>query len=79
MNRDDLDRLLRMLADVDGSDLHIKAGASPRIRVDGMLRTLENEPAFTAEETAALASEMMPARIRDVFEEKHEADFAYSV
>ena len=61
------------------SDLHIKAGASPRIRVDGLLRTLDDEPEFTAEETHALAKEIMPARIRDVFEEKHEADFAYSV
>src|SRR5579872_79132 len=79
MNRDDLDRLLRHLSDVDGSDLHIKAGTRPRIRVDGMLRTLEDEPQFTAEETFALATEIMPARLREVFEEKHEADFAYSV
>ncbi|HUY20932.1 MAG TPA: PilT/PilU family type 4a pilus ATPase [Acidimicrobiales bacterium] len=79
MNRDDLDRLLHLLADVDGSDLHIKAGAPPRVRVDGLLRALDGEPAFTAEETEAIANEIMPPRIRDVFEEKHEADFAYSV
>ncbi len=79
MDRSDLDRLLRILADVDGSDLHIKAGRSPRIRVDGMLRMLEDEPPFTADETLASANEMIPPRIRDVFEEKHEADFAYSV
>ena len=79
MNRDDLDRLLRYLSDVDGSDLHIKAGAKPRVRVDGVLRTLEEEDAFTSEETMAIALEMMPPRLREVFEEKHEADFAYSV
>ena len=79
MNRDDLDRLLKLLADLDGSDLHIKAGSRPRMRVDGMLRTLDDEAAFTADETLALALEIMPARLREVFEEKHEADFAYSV
>ncbi len=47
----DLDRLLVMLAELDGSDLHIKAGAPPRMRIAGALRTLEDEPAFTAEET----------------------------
>ena len=79
MDREDLDRLLRRLADLDGSDLHIKAGAPPRIRVDGQLRTLEDEAQFTAEETFALANEIMPPRMREVFEVKHEADFAYSV
>ncbi len=79
MNRDDLDRLLRHLSDVDGSDLHIKAGTRPRIRVDGVLRSLDDEDAFTSEETLGIALEMMPERLRAVFEEKHEADFAYSV
>src|SRR5579863_843262 len=79
MNRDDLDRLLRILSDLDGSDLHVKAGSPPRVRVDGELRTLEDEPAFTAEETLAIATEIMPERLRPVFEDNHEADFAYSV
>src|SRR6202166_1284825 len=79
MNCDDLNRLLHILADVDGSDLHVRAGASLRIRVDGLLRTLDDEPEFTAEETLALAKEMMPAKMLESFEENHEADFAYSV
>jgi twitching motility protein PilT len=79
MNRDDLDRLLHILADADGSDLHIKAGSSPRIRVDGLLRTLDDESEFTAEETLVLAQEIMPPKILQTFEEDHEADFAYSV
>ena len=79
MDRSDLDRLLHLLAEVDGSDLHVKAGAPPRIRVDGALRTLEDEPSFTAEETAAIARALMPERVLDIFERHHEADFAYSV
>ena len=63
MNRDDLDRLLRILADLDGSDMHIKAGAPPRVRVDGLLRTLDDEPEFTDEDTLALAQEIMPPKI----------------
>ena len=79
MNRDDLDRLLRILSELDGSDLHVKAGAPPRVRVDGELRTLDDEANFTAEETLAIATEIMPERLREVFERNHEADFAYSV
>src|SRR5271154_4008086 len=79
MNRDDLDRLLHTLADLDGSDMHIKAGAPPRVRIDGLLRTLENEAEFTEEETLALAREMMPPNILQIFEDKREADFAYAV
>ena len=79
MSPAELERLLTLLDQWDGSDLHLKAGAPPRIRVDGLLRTLEDEPHFTADDTFALAMEIMPERLRDIFEEKHEADFAYSV
>ncbi|MHB8592893.1 MAG: type IV pilus twitching motility protein PilT, partial [Acidimicrobiales bacterium] len=79
MRREDLDRLLQTLADLDGSDLHVKAGARPRVRVDGVLSTMEDEQPFKAEETRALADAIMPSNIRDTFEKCHEADFAYSV
>jgi twitching motility protein PilT len=79
MDRGDLDRLLQLLSELDGSDLHIKAGAAPRIRVNGYLRTLEDEPRFTAEETADLAASIIPANVKPVFDARHEADFAYSV
>ena len=79
MDRGDLDRLLQLLSELDGSDLHIKAGAAPRIRVNGYLRTLEDEPKFTDEETAALAAAIIPPNVRPIFDARHEADFAYSV
>ncbi|MDA8365986.1 MAG: PilT/PilU family type 4a pilus ATPase [Actinomycetota bacterium] len=79
MDRGDLDRLLRMLSDLDGSDLHLKAGAPPRMRIAGMLRTLEDEPRFTATETEEMAKSIMQPKILENFLEHHEADFAYSV
>ncbi|MHB8680569.1 MAG: type IV pilus twitching motility protein PilT, partial [Acidimicrobiales bacterium] len=51
----------------------------PRVRVDGSLSTLGNEASFSAEDTRALADAIMPSSIRDTFEQRHEADFAYSV
>jgi twitching motility protein PilT len=78
VKRDDLDRLLHDLADVDGSDLHLKSGAPPRWRVEGVLSTLEG-PRLTPKDTFELAAAIMPANIREIFEAKHEADFAYAV
>lgn len=75
----DLDRLLTMMARVDGSDLLIKAGAQPRMRIDGDLRLLQDEEAFTAEEMELLVEAMLPARMSETFDRHHEVDFAYSV
>jgi len=75
----DLDRLLMKLEELDGSDLHIKAGAPPRMRVAGALRTLDEEPAFSAEDTKRIAEAMMTETVLQTFRTKHEADYAYSV
>ncbi|MHB1891727.1 MAG: type IV pilus twitching motility protein PilT [Acidimicrobiales bacterium] len=79
MDRGDLDRLLRLLDALDGSDLHLKAGAPPRMRINGYLQTLEDEPRFTADETRAIAEAIIPDKLIGVFHERHEVDFAYSV
>src|SRR5580658_9658908 len=79
MDLDDFNRLLQVLCDLDGSDLHVKAGSAPRVRVDGQLRMLEDEPRISAEEARSLAEQIMLPNIRDIFTASHEADFAYSV
>jgi len=79
VDRADLDRLLVILAELDGSDLHIKAGAPPRMRIAGALRTLDDEPSFTEEETKQLAESIMQPGILEIFVDKHEVDFAYSL
>jgi twitching motility protein PilT len=79
VDKGDLDRFLMLLAELDGSDLHIKAGAPPRMRIAGALRSLDDEPSFTAEETLALAESIMEPAILGTFHEKHEVDFAYSL
>jgi twitching motility protein PilT len=77
--REELDRLLQILCDLGGSDLHIKGGALHSVRVDGHLGVLGEEPPISAEDTLALAEAIMPPNIRTIFWEKHEADFAYSL
>jgi twitching motility protein PilT len=79
MDSGDLDRLLLLLAELDGSDLHLKAGAPPRMRIAGALKTLDDEPRFTAEETDQLAASIMAPGVLETFRKHHEVDFAYSI
>jgi twitching motility protein PilT len=74
----DLATLLRTLAENDGSDLHLKVGSPPIIRVDGILRRLEGNR-LTPQDTQLLASQIMPPDRRGWLEQKKESDFALSV
>jgi twitching motility protein PilT len=79
MARERLDRFLRALAEADGSDLHVKVGSAPRIRVNGTLHRLEGEELLTSAVTADMAMAIMRQDMYDHFERNHEADFAYSI
>jgi twitching motility protein PilT len=67
--------LLRELLDAAGSDLHLRAGSAPAIRVDGVVRRLDVAP-LDHESTLELLHEMMPARAATRFEEGYDVDFA---
>jgi len=62
----------------NGSDLHIKVGAPPKIRISGVLVPLEVD-SLTVEATEAMIRETMPAEVRANFEATSEADYALSV
>lgn len=79
MDQHDLDRVLGRLVEVGGSDLHIKVGSPPRVRLNGELRRIGGEPAVATEDMVDLASAIMHERIWSRFESTSEADFAYSV
>ena len=63
-----------------GSDLHLKVGNRPLIRVDGALQPLwENAPVLEPHDTEEALHGLIPnSRIAE-FERDHELDFAYSV
>jgi twitching motility protein PilT len=74
----DIEELLRHLVEADGSDLHLKVGSPPTIRVDGSLRRV-GDVALTPEETARIAGFIMPTDRRGQMLEQRESDFAYSL
>jgi len=70
--------LLRYAVEMGASDLHLKAGNVPFIRVDGVLEP-SPYPALTPEETASFALSLMPEHKRREFETTNEADFGYTL
>jgi twitching motility protein PilT len=76
----DLADLLRALIAVDGSDLCVKVGSRPVMRVHGELRFVERaERELTGEDTLAILDEVLPAARRTEFDGEHEVDFAYTL
>jgi twitching motility protein PilT len=75
-----LDRALQYLCDQQGSDLHIKAGSPPMVRISGELTPLPAADRLTPEDTEQAMREMLrdPARLQEM-ESEGEADFAYAL
>ena len=69
--------LLTAMTELGASDLHLKAGSPPRVRMDGRLRALDM-PALEARDTEAMCREIIRPDLVDHFALHHEADFAYA-
>jgi twitching motility protein PilT len=70
--------LLRYMVEVGASDLHLRSGSSPFVRVDGQLEPCPY-PALSASDTETLATELLPLRKASEFAESHEADAGFSM
>jgi twitching motility protein PilT len=71
--------LLRIATERQASDLHLKGGAYPVIRVDGTLTPLVELKRMMQEDTIAMAFSIMSARQKEKFKNNFEIDIAYSV
>jgi twitching motility protein PilT len=71
--------LLKIAVERKASDLHLKVGSHPVIRVDGDLVGLGELKRLMQEDTIAMAFSMMNARQKQRFKEELELDIAYSV
>src|SRR5580700_4922973 len=74
-----IDDLLRRAVDSRASDLHLKVGNHPYLRVDGQLSGLNDVPRITPEEMLSMAFSMMTNRQKQKFKETAELDMAYGV
>jgi len=71
--------LLKISVERKASDLHLKVGAHPIIRVDGDLIPLVDMKRLMQEDTIAMAFSIMSSRQKEKFKNNFEIDIAYSV
>ena len=74
-----IDDLLKMACERKASDLHLKVGNYPYVRVNGELVPLVETKRLTAEDTLGIALGMMTNRQKQKFKENAELDMAYGV
>ena len=74
----DADKMFRACCKLKGSDLHLKVGQPPMVRINGSLRPL-NRDAIEDKEMAELLFPLMSDFHRTIFDEDGGVDFAHTV
>ncbi|WP_286677916.1 type IV pilus twitching motility protein PilT [Candidatus Aquicultor secundus] len=74
----EMHELLRVLTERNGSDIHLKVGSPPTLRIDGELLVV-NAPPLTPQDTERLAVSIMNEHQKQQFTSRKEVDFAYSL
>jgi len=74
-----VDDLLKIAIERDASDLHLKAGNHPMIRVHGTLTPLVGFPRLSPEDTENMAHQIMTDYQKKKLKEEFDVDLAYSL
>jgi twitching motility protein PilT len=74
-----INTLLKMAMDKDASDVHLKAGANPWFRIDGVIQPITEVKRLSGEDTSKIAFSMMTEKQKRDFQESNDLDFSYSV
>ncbi|MBI3610386.1 MAG: type IV pilus twitching motility protein PilT [Nitrospirae bacterium] len=73
-----INELLKLAVDRHASDLHLKVGNHPIIRVNGHLTPVEEQSKLTQEDAIQAAFSIMSNAQKEKFKQKSELDLAYS-
>jgi twitching motility protein PilT len=74
----DYKSILQHMIQQNASDLHLKVGRPPTLRIDGYMISLEMQP-LTQEDLRSLAEQIMAPKNIKEFSEQKESDFALAV
>jgi len=75
----DINELLRKAHAMEASDLHIKVGSPPILRIYGELTPLTSEKKVSHEDATKIALSVMSPAQADLFKRKNDMDLAYSL
>jgi twitching motility protein PilT len=74
-----MDAYLRRMVELKASDLHLSAGETPMLRVDGEMTRMAGGSPLSPEQTHRLVAEVLPPPNEREFAETHDTDFAYEI
>jgi twitching motility protein PilT len=74
-----IDDLLKISVERGASDLHLKVGNHPVLRINGRLHPLVELKRLMQEDTIAMSFSIMNAQQKERFKQEHEIDMAHSV
>lgn len=72
-----IDQLLKSAVDAGATDIHLKVGSAPVIRVDGELRRLPGYESLSPTDTQGYVEAMLTGKAAEKLEDRGVADFAY--
>jgi len=75
----EINELLKKARSLDASDLHVKVGSPPILRIYGELTPLTSEKRVSEEDALNIALSVMSPAQKDIFKKKNDIDLAYSV
>jgi twitching motility protein PilT len=74
-----INRMMRLMVQIEASDLHLCTGVVPMVRLHGEMQPLEERGPFTEDELTSLLMEITPPRNRQEFESTNDTDFAHTI
>ena len=74
-----INEIIKTAVEREASDLHLKVGSHPIIRIDGKLTPMADMKRLMQENTIAMAFSVMNSKQKQKFKKNHEIDIAYSV
>jgi twitching motility protein PilT len=77
--RGEIDRLLRALVETSASDLHLRVGEPPILRVHGEMKRMRDLSPLTNARLEGMLWSIMPERNRAEYAESNDTDFAYEI
>lgn len=75
----DINELLKAAHAQGASDVHLKVGSYPILRIDGDLSPMSTEKRLSQEDTLKMAFAVMSPAQRETFKKRNDIDLAYSV
>jgi len=74
-----LDELFHQMLDMKASDLHLKSGKAPMVRIDGSMTFMQGRGPIDNETLDRLLHEIIPDKNQKEFKETNDTDFGYEV